>query len=295
MRRAPRPLEERQARAHDDEVQPLWGERFSALQLAALDPVIGGAVLEVGCAAGAMTAVLVERHQGKGRVVAIDESPAMLERARARVRSKGEAPVFFRAQDPSERLPFAEETFDHVLGGPVVATLPDLGAAIADLTRVAAAGGRVIVAMPLAGTWDEPLDLFAEVLQRPGQGEALQAAVVALQEYRAQMPTGEQLAQALEAAGLVDVTIETARWELLFRSGREFFYAPVIESGPLPDWRAIAGRGGDMLEIFVALKEAIDTYYAGQAFAVSVVAGCASGRKPAPTTAAPATAAPRSS
>ena len=285
MRRAPRPLEERQARAHDEEVHPLWGARWKALQLGVLPPVLGGAVLEIGCAAGALTASLVERHQGKGRIVAIDESPGMLERARAAVRGRPEAPVFFRNHDAHEKLPFAEETFDHVLAGPGLGEAPDLGVALADLVRVTAAGGQVVVAVPLAGTWDELLDLYAEVLRqrRPkaGAADAAGAGELALQEYRAHLPDGETLAQTLERAGLIDVQIETTRWQLLFRSGREFFYAPVIETGPLPAWRAIAAEQGDMLEIFVALKEAIDIYFAGQAFAVSVVGAVAHGRKPA--------------
>jgi ubiquinone/menaquinone biosynthesis C-methylase UbiE len=291
MRRAPRPLEERQARAHDEEIHPAWGEKWEALQLDALGTPISGAILQVGCAAGTMTEVLVERHQGKGRIVAIEESAAMLERARTRVRGRSEAPVFFRNHDPAERLPFAEETFDRVLAGPALGEAPDLDAAVADLVRVAAPGAQVVVALPLAGTWGELLDLFAEVLQRR-VAPAPEGTLGPLAEYRAHFPDGERLAGALERAGLIDVRIETARWELLFRSGREFFYAPVIERGPLPAWRAIAAEHGDMLEIFIALKEAIDIYFAGQAFAVSVVAGCAWGHKSAAPSPAAASAPP---
>jgi ubiquinone/menaquinone biosynthesis C-methylase UbiE len=285
LRRAPRPLEERQARAHDEEVHPIWGARWEALQLGALPANLSGAVLHLGCAAGNLTEVLVERHQGKGRIVAIEESPALLDRARTRVRGRAEAPVFFRHHEQAERLPFAEESFDHVLAGPRVGDAPDLealDAAIADLVRVTAPGGQVVLALPLAGTWDELLDLFAEVLRRtPGVGPAEAPAAPTLAEYRAHFPDGERLAEALRRAGLVDVQVETSRWQLLFRSGREFFYAPVIEQGPLPAWRAIAADQGDMLGIFISLKDAIDTYFAGQAFVVSVVAGCAVGRKPA--------------
>jgi ubiquinone/menaquinone biosynthesis C-methylase UbiE len=281
MRRPPRPLEERQARAFDDEIHPLWGERFATLELGALPAKLGGAVLELGCNAGALTRELVARHEGKGRIVALDATPAMIERARTRVKGKGEAPVFFRPHDPAERLPFAEETFDLVLAGPALAAAPDLEAAIADLARVTAKGGRLVVALPLAGTWQEVCDLFAEVLRRPAAGPTPEYAEAALAEYRTSMPDGERLMAALETAGLTDVSLETTRWELLFKSGREFFYAPVIETGPLPIWRAIAAESGDMLSVFIMLKDAIDTYFRGRAFAVSVVAGCISGKRPA--------------
>jgi ubiquinone/menaquinone biosynthesis C-methylase UbiE len=282
MRRAPRPLEERQARAHDEEIYPLWGERFAAMQEEVLPDSISGAVLELGCAAGALTATLIERHAGKGRIVAIDGSSAMLERARARVQGRQDAPVFFRSHSPAERLPFAEETFDLVLAGPDIGEAEDLDRPLADLARVTAPGGQVIVALPGAGTWQELLDLFADVVQR-GAADGPSDVALALQDYRAQLPDADELGRRMRSAGLVDVSVQTSRWQLLFRSGREFFYAPVIETGPLPAWRAIAALGGEMLQLFVALKEAIDTYYAGQTFAVTVVAVCATGRKPPET------------
>jgi len=198
-------------------------------------------------------------------------------------------------------LPFAEETFDLVLSGPSLGAPPLTGAALADLVRVANPGAQVLIATPLAGTWQEPLDLFDEVLRRQGR----RVARAALDEHRARMPAGAALAQMMEEAGLQEVEIETTRWQLLFRSGREFFYAPLVEGGPLPDWRLIAEEIGPAIEpvedptepdglpdgasaggpdahaIFVAWKDAIDTYFAHQAFAVSVLAGRASGRKPA--------------
>jgi len=83
----------------------------------------------------------------------------------------------------------------------------------------------------------------------------------------------------LERAGLLNVEITVERWDLLFKSAREFFFAPVIDLGPLPRWKAIAGRGDEMQDTFFFIKEAIDAYFAGGVFAVSVVAGCVKGTK----------------
>ena len=44
-------------------------------------------------------------------------------------------------------------------------------------------------------------------------------------------------------------------------------------------WKSIAGKGAEMQDVFLAVKEAIDTYFAGSAFGVSVVAGVFSGTK----------------
>ena len=79
----------------------------------------------------------------------------------------------------------------------------------------------------------------------------------------------------------VEVTVR--RWEILFRSAREFFFAPLVELGPLSRWKRIAGRGEDMQDVFFFTKEAIDTYFHGRAFPISIVGALVRGRKPGPS------------
>jgi hypothetical protein len=86
----------------------------------------------------------------------------------------------------------------------------------------------------------------------------------------------------LESAGLTGVAVEIDRWELLFKSAREFFFAPIIELGPLPTWKQIAGgKGDEMQDVFFFVKEAIETYFSGTVFPVSMVVGCLRGTRPA--------------
>ena len=66
---------------------------------------------------------------------------------------------------------------------------------------------------------------------------------------------------------------------LLFKSSREFFFAPVIEYGPLAAWKEIAGSGQEMQDVFWYIKEAIDAYFDGRPFQVNVKAGCIIGKK----------------
>ena len=224
-----------------------------------------------------MTAELLSRLDGESRVVALEASTPLIERARERVAGEQAGRrVFFRPHEVAAKLPFAEETFDVVLASQVLGEVADPAAALADLVRVTRPGGQVVVTAPLRGTWAELLDLYREVLTRLDRREGL----AALEAHVAAQPDGEAMARLLEAAGLTEVEEELGRWELLFRSGREFFYAPVIEQGPLPRWKEIAGKGDAMHEVFFALKEAIDTYYAGRAFAVGIFGGRFSGRKP---------------
>ncbi|HEY0710667.1 MAG TPA: class I SAM-dependent methyltransferase [Polyangia bacterium] len=276
MRRAPRPLHERIARTHELEIQPLWQQPFADLQLRALGERLNGAVLEVACGAGHLTVELLRRHEGKGRLVATEASSALLERARSRSRGAGGPPLFLRVHDPAQKLPFAEETFDVVVAGPDVSHAPDPAAAFADLFRVTKPGGRAVIAWPLSSSFAEPLDLLDEVLARMGRLVARHA----LAQHRAKVPDAASLARALTEAGFEEVDVQSTRWELLFRSGREFFYAPLVETGPLPEWRTVASEDGDMLEVFLAWKETIDTYYQNRVFAVTVIGACASARKP---------------
>jgi ubiquinone/menaquinone biosynthesis C-methylase UbiE len=275
--RVPRARQERLARIYDEQIHPLLDQRLAEMLLAAADLRPHASVLEVGCAAGALTAQLAHRLDGESRLVAVDGSNALLELARARVRrndSLGRR-VFFRNHPPRTRLPFAEETYDVVLANVDLSEMPDLGETIADYARVARPGGQVVVASPLRGTWLEFLDLFREVLI---EAERLKP-IDALASYVERMPDADAVARQMEAAGLRNVDIEVQHWELVFRSAREFFYAPIIEQGPLDRWKEVVGRDS-MQETFIAIKDTIDTYFAGRAFAVSVFGGRFSARKP---------------
>ena len=76
--------------------------------------------------------------------------------------------------------------------------------------------------------------------------------------------------------------MEVESFTLLFKSSREFFYAPVIEYGPLPAWKEVAGKGEEMQGVFLLIKEAIDAYFGGRAFELTVRAACLRGTKPGP-------------
>jgi len=70
-------------------------------------PGAGREVLEIGCGTGAVTRRLLERG---ARVLALDQSPEMLERARLRISASGDA--------PSERIRWLERTASEIDGLP---------------------------------------------------------------------------------------------------------------------------------------------------------------------------------
>src|SRR5690606_20739177 len=184
--------------------------------------------------------------------------------------------VYFKAGDMDDVPSMANATYDLatanlVLGEQVV----DWKAALAELMRVTKPGGQVLATLPMHGTWEEVEDLFEELLR----DEDMRREVLALRRRRRRRPTPSRLVAGLQGQGASlgfggnDVVVEHERVERLFRSGREFLFAPVIEHGPLRLWKAIIGRAEKPQALCWRFKEAIDTYYAGHVLAVSVVAG----------------------
>ena len=53
----------------------------------------------------------------------------------------------------------------------------------------------------------------------------------------------------------------------------------MIEYGPLAEWKEIAGSGQEMQDVFWYIKEAIDAYFDGRPFQVTVKAGCLIGKQ----------------
>jgi SAM-dependent methyltransferase len=116
-------------------------------------------VLEVGCGEGELAERLTA---AVADVVAVDQSPRMVELTRARG-------VDARAADIQE-LPFANESFDAVLAAWMLYHVADLGRGLSEVARVLRPGGRLVATtngaehlselLALGGLerWDMPFD-----------------------------------------------------------------------------------------------------------------------------------------
>ena len=182
--------------------------------------------------------------------------------------------MFFRTESPVPKLSFADDVYDLVVCNLGLTEMPNLEVALRDFARVAKRGGEVRCTLPLAGTFQEFHDLYREVLIKHDKHEALDR----LDRHIARYPTVDQVERCMRNANL-DGDIEAEEFTLLFKSSREFFFAPVIEYGPLAEWKEIAGNGQEMQDVFWYIKEAIDAYFDGRPFQVTVKASCLMGKK----------------
>ena len=102
-------------------------------------------VLDVGCGTGIAARRVAARMAAPGRVVGLDASPGMLAVARAAAAREGVA-IDWR-EGRAEALPFADGEFDLVLCQYGLMFFADPTAALTEMRRVLADGGRALVSV----------------------------------------------------------------------------------------------------------------------------------------------------
>ncbi len=267
---------EKVARIYDAEILPVWSERFGRMLLRGLEFPAKGQVLDVACGTGYPAMEILRRTSEGCRLIAIDASSAMLDVARKKVQETGRKGVFFRTESASSRLSFADDVYDVVVCNLGISEMGGMPEVVSEFVRVTTTGGEMRCTLPLEGTFQEFYDIYREVLIKHDKHDALDR----LNDHvKATYPSAELCERWLARTPLADYHVEVEEFSMLFRSSREFFFAPVIEYGPLSTWKAIAGDGQEMQDVFWYIKEAIDAYFGGRAFEVTVKAGCLMGTK----------------
>jgi ubiquinone/menaquinone biosynthesis C-methylase UbiE len=267
--------EDKLAKLYDAEVVPIWSRRFGRMLLRDLTIPQKAMVLDVNCGSGYPALDILRKMDEQGRIIAIDTSSPLLDEARAKAGKLSGKRIFFRSEAALPKLSFAEEVYDLVIANAGIHQLDDPEPQVRECARVAKVGGRVAITYALAGTFGEFHDLFREVLIKGDYKDAIDR----LDAYLTRYPPLEQAVGWFEDAGLGEIESGFESFTLLFKSSREFFFAPIIEYGPLSNWKAIAGKGQQMQDVFWQTKAAIDAYFQGSSFSVTVNAGCIRGRK----------------
>jgi len=103
----------------------------------------GETVLEIGPGTGFYTLEAARQVGPSGRLICLDLQAEMLLHVRRRLEAAGLRAAFLRAD--ARALPLGSETVDHVLLVTVLGEIPDRASALAEISRVLRAGGRLSV------------------------------------------------------------------------------------------------------------------------------------------------------
>ena len=111
--------------------------------LGRIDP--GATVLDLGCGAGTDLLIAAQMTGPAGRVVGVDMTPSMLDRARASAAEMGIANVELH-EGLIEAVPVDDRSIDVVISNGVIDLVPDKAAVFAEIDRVLRPGGRLQLA-----------------------------------------------------------------------------------------------------------------------------------------------------
>src|SRR5262245_33315012 len=105
-------------------------------------------VLDIGCGIGHWGQLLANVLPRTARVQGVDRDPFWVEKARSRAAACGLSDRFSYQVSAVETLPFADASFDLVTCQTVLIHMPDPGAVVDEMVRVARPGGLILAAEP---------------------------------------------------------------------------------------------------------------------------------------------------
>jgi ubiquinone/menaquinone biosynthesis C-methylase UbiE len=193
----------------------------------------GERVLDVACGTGLIARLAAEQVGSTGSVVGVDVAPDMIEVARS-VPTPAEPHIDWRVGDACS-LALEADAFDVVLCQMGIMFMEDQPAATAEMRRVLASGGRVVISTP--GAMQPPFELMEQAIVRnisPELGAFLRAVF--------SMSDPDQLATLLDGAGFSDVSARVYRATLDLPAPEEFLwqYVNLTPMGPF-----VAGAPGE--------------------------------------------------
>lgn len=188
-------------------VRPLF-RPFAEQLIARLALTPSDSVIDVACGTGIVARVARERLGPEARVVGVDVSPAMLAVAR-----EVDQTIDWRLGNATDLPVVAPEQFTVVTCHQGLQFMPDKAAAIREMRRVLAPGGRLAI-----GTW-RSLDELPAMREL---NAAVERHVGPTADVRHSFGDAGMLTQVLVDAGFKDVNTDTVTREVQFADGSLF-------------------------------------------------------------------------
>ncbi len=151
----------------------------------------GETVLDLGSGAGFDCFLAANVVGDGGKVIGVDMTPAMIDKARSNARSGGYTNVEFRLGE-LEHLPAADNSVDVIISNCVINLTPDKGAVFKEAFRVLKPGGRLAV---------------SDVVVLKPLPEAVQRSITAYVGCLSGAIPKDAYLQAISAAGFEDVNV----------------------------------------------------------------------------------------
>ena len=261
------------AATYDAHVVPRYAALFARMLLPKVPRRERLQVLDVGCGTGHVALEVLRTLADGGRVIAVDPDAALVDLARRRALDDAGRRIFFKVE-AADALSFGDEVFDLVVGNLALSTFAQPEAALAEMRRVLAPGGQLLLTQPLAGTFEEVLDMFQEVALKREDGTLSQRTERIASRY----PAAATLEAVVRAAGFDDVEMATEEFQIPFGSAAEIFSDPMIRFVALPEWRWIAGFDQGAEDVLREVQRHLETYFGGGPLTLRVHAGLVSAR-----------------
>ena len=203
------PHEVEAAQAYETLHVPSLFSRWAGHVAGAAAIATGERVLDVACGTGVLARHAAGVVGGEGSVTGLDIGAGMLAVAQQL------GPEISWHQGSAESLPFGDAAFDVVLSQFGLMFFPDRVAALREMHRVLAPGGRLVVAvwdeLAASQAYPELVDLLHRLAGQPA-ADALRAPYV--------LGDAEQLTALFQQAGVADISLRTMREQARFPSLR---------------------------------------------------------------------------
>jgi ubiquinone/menaquinone biosynthesis C-methylase UbiE len=202
---------------------PVIGGPLAAELVAAARLAPGERILDVACGTGSVTRLAADRVGATGSAAGADVNAAMLAVARATAAASGRDSIQWY-ETPAEAMPLPDASFDVVFCQLALQFFGDRPAALKEMRRVLAPGGRILVNVP---TPTEFFDVFERAMTRHAG-----AAVGAFVHQVFSLNDPAELEQLLRGAGFTEVSVAHEPKQVHLPSAVDFFWQ-YVHSTPL--------------------------------------------------------------